>query len=280
MSVRCAPCHTHRVCCTPPQSLLSRCPSPDGGSWRPSGAVCQHSWCVWPAICWVGRANEVGLSFCFEVLTAGLRARRICFRLYPFFLKVVLNSNSVSSLVGWLVGWLEPAFFLDSSPLKMRRVVCPKMSVRNCHYSLRNNPDKSSSQSTHPSTEPSCSPCSTFPRHQSVPLPCRYKVLFTSLPQHCCLVNIAFVYTLPTNYDFIHTQSPIVIQLWFMHDRHLNFFRYCQFKPVHTNITYLTNKGFIIILLRKSCREVTKSWPFRGIFFYHFWPTIRLSSAR
>lgn len=56
------------------------------------------------AFCSVGRATEVGFSFCFEVLTAGLRARRICFRLHPFFLKVVLrNSNSVSSLVGWTV---------------------------------------------------------------------------------------------------------------------------------------------------------------------------------
>jgi len=158
------------------------------------------------AFCSVGRATEVGF-------------RRICFRLYPFSLKVVLW-NSVSSLVGWL-DWLEPAFFLDSSPLKMRRIVCPKMSVRNWHYSLRNSPDKSSSQSTHPSTEASCSPCCTFPRHQSVLLPCRCEVLFTTLPQHCCMINIAFVYTLPTNYDVIHTQSPIVIQLWFMHDKHL-----------------------------------------------------------
>jgi len=40
-------------------------------------------------------ANEVGLSFGFEVVTAGLRVRRICLVLYPFYPKVVLrNSNS------------------------------------------------------------------------------------------------------------------------------------------------------------------------------------------
>jgi len=74
------------------------------------------------------------LSFYSKVLLAGLRARRICFRLSPFSLKVVLrNSNSALWLVGRLIGWLdwlEPAFFLDSSPMKMRRTVCPKMSVR------------------------------------------------------------------------------------------------------------------------------------------------------
>jgi len=115
----------------------------------------------------------------------------------------------------------------------MWRIVCPKMSVRNCHYSLRSSPDKSSSQSTHPSTEPFCSPCCAFPRHQSVLFPfprhqsvlfpCRCEVLFTSFPQYCCMVNMAFVYMLPKNYDVIHTQPPIVIQLWFMHDKHLNF---------------------------------------------------------
>ena len=40
-------------------------------------------------------ANEVGLSFGLEVLTAGLTANRICLVLYAFSPKVVLkNSNS------------------------------------------------------------------------------------------------------------------------------------------------------------------------------------------
>jgi hypothetical protein len=43
-----------------------------------------------------------------------------------------------------------------------------------------------------------------------------------------------------------------------MHDKHLNFFRCCHCNPVHTNTAYWTNKGFISIILRKSCREVTK----------------------
>jgi len=104
-------------------------------------------------------------------------------------------------------------------------------------------------------THPSCSPCST-PRHQSVRLPCQYEVPFTTLPHYCCMVNIAFVYTLWQHY-FIHTQLRNVIQLWFMHDRHLNFFRCCYFNPVHTNITYLTNKGFINLLKPNNVQGVT-----------------------
>jgi hypothetical protein len=38
-----------------------------------------------------------------------------------------------------------PAFFLNSCPLKMRQIGCPRTSVRNYHYSLHNNPEECSS---------------------------------------------------------------------------------------------------------------------------------------
>ena len=44
-----------------------------------------------------------------------------------------------------ILGFL--AFFLDSWPLKMGQIGCPKMSVSNYHYSLRNNPEDHSSRS-------------------------------------------------------------------------------------------------------------------------------------
>jgi len=37
-------------------------------------------------------------------------------------------------------------FFLDSWPFKMRPIDCTDISVKNCHYSLRNNPEERSSQ--------------------------------------------------------------------------------------------------------------------------------------
>jgi hypothetical protein len=38
-----------------------------------------------------------------------------------------------------------PVFFLNSSPLKMGQIGCPKTSVWNYHYSLHNNPEECSS---------------------------------------------------------------------------------------------------------------------------------------
>jgi len=62
-------------------------------------------------------ANKVGLSFGLEVLTAGLRARRICLVLYPFSTKVVLrNSNS-----SWRLSLSHRALGLCT---KVERTVC------------------------------------------------------------------------------------------------------------------------------------------------------------
>ena len=44
---------------------------------------------------------------------------------------------------------------LDSWPLKTGPILCPETSIRNCHYSLRNNPEERSSQVFHITPLPS-----------------------------------------------------------------------------------------------------------------------------
>ena len=53
--------------------------------------------------------------------------------------RLALRASLRPQIFGWLVGWLVTGFLLDSWSLKMGRIGCPETSVRNYHYSLRNN---------------------------------------------------------------------------------------------------------------------------------------------
>jgi hypothetical protein len=63
--------------------------------------------------------------------------------LAPRYWELIIGHTlpSINSIFG------QSAFFLDSWPLKMGPIRCPEMSVRNYHYSPRNNTDERSSHS-------------------------------------------------------------------------------------------------------------------------------------
>jgi hypothetical protein len=218
-----------------------------------------------------------GLVFRLWGSNRRVRTRRICFRLYPFSLKVVLRNSPNSAR--WLVGLVGTGLLLELFTLED----ATQQFVPKCRYGI------------------TTAPCLTAERRAVLnphilrqSLPTVHEVRSLATNQYCFAVGIKFssppfhiAAVWCTSRSFTHRplsmtssnrnhQSSFIP--WFMHDRHLNFFRWYQFNQVHTNITYMTNE--LISSHANHAVKLKRSWQFIGILCCLFWLTIRLSNVR
>jgi hypothetical protein len=90
-----------------------------------------------------------GTSLCTSavLIVQGRRQNKILWHLacnYQNILQIISFPCTISICVHWTVFWIK--LILDSWPLRMGPIGCPKMLVGNYHYSLCNNPEEHSSE--------------------------------------------------------------------------------------------------------------------------------------